>query len=60
MIDLDGLDASRVLIKFAGSSDTPLLEKRARIHFSKGLIGKNIALLVMIDYDTRMIVVPRS
>ena len=60
MIDLDGLNVFRVLIRFACGGDTPLLEKRARTLFSKELMGKNIALLIMIDYDTRMIVVPRS
>ncbi len=35
------------------------LKKMARTDFSKGLTGKNIALLIMIDYDKCMIVVPR-
>jgi hypothetical protein len=32
-------------------------KKRAEALFSKELMGKNLALLVMIDYDKRMIVV---
>jgi hypothetical protein len=58
---VDGDTLFNTLINKSYGSETPLLIKREpKPSFSKELMGKNIALLVMIDYDKRIIVVHRS